>query len=480
MEKLKRRKLFAFILIVGTILRFTKLDFQSFWYEELVSVYYTNVNGLGEFFSRYLHNPDFSPPLYHLFIYFIRSLFGSSDWILRAPSAFFGVGVIVMTYFLGRRLISQQGALMASAMASVSGAFIYYSQEMRYNTALVFFILLYSYLFLDYQHERSSIRSKIGLTLSVFILVYIHYLGLFFVLQILVVSTMLKRTLWKRNVIFMVGVIILFAPWMMVFIKQTSVWSIPNLNNTSPHLFTYLKHMLEFAFFYRPYWFSDNIQNGNVYILMYASAGFLFISMLFCLRKNFRKLRCSLEQFYLWGLFIFNVSLFFIADLLGSKKYFYEKNLLFTLPFLYLGVAFIIDRAYSSKKEKHVFILGCSLFMAYRPFYVLDYYGRVFKTEFKTSAEIIARDYKTLPVFVMCGDREWYDHYFTKMNIKNVTYIKNAEDLHREMKNKQRAVLTYGHCFVDPLVEFESEKYLVKSLYQSHSLSFAGLYEFHP
>ncbi len=480
MEKLKRHKFFAFILIVGTILRFTKLDFQSFWYEELVSAYYTNVNGLGEFFSRYWHNPDFSPPLYHLFIYFIRSLFGSSDWILRAPSALFGVGVIVMTYFLGRRLIGQQGALMASAMSSVSGALIYYSQEMRYNSALVFFILLLSYLFIDYQQERASIRTHIGLILSAFILIYIHYLGLFFILQLLVISTLLKRSLWKRNAMFMVGVIILFAPWLMVFIKQTSVWSIPNLGNTSPHLFTYFKNMLEFAFFYRPYWFADNIQNGYVYILMYSSAGFLIISLLLCFKKNFRKLRCNLEQFYLWGLFIFNLSIFCIADLLGSKKYFYEKNLLFTLPFLYLGVAFIIDRAYSSKKEKLVFLLGCSLFIAYRPFYVLDYYGRVFKTEFKTSAEIIAREYKTLPVLVMCGDREWYDHYFSKMNIKDVTYIKSVEQLHREMKNKGRAVLTFGHCFVDPLVEFESEKYLVKSLYQSHSLSFAGLYEYRP
>lgn len=477
MEKIKRHKIFAFILIIGAILRFTKLDFQSFWYEELVSVYYTNVEGFREFFSRYLEKPDFSPPLYHFFIYCVRSLFGASDWILRAPSAFFGIATIVITYIFGRRIIGQQGALIATAMTAVSGPLIYYSQEMRYNSALVFFTLLFAFLFLDYHREIATVKTKLGLAISALVLIYTHYLGLFFVLQILIVSTLLKRSLFKHNLLFTLGILMAFVPWMMVLIQQTSVWSIPKPINASPNLFSYIKSMLEFAFFYRPYWFSDNSESGYVNILMISAASFLAISALLCLKKHFNKFRLNLEHYYLWGIFLLNIVFIFIADSNGAKKYFYEKNLLFTLPFLYLSIGTIIDRAYSKKTEKLAFMLGCTLLMLYRPMYVLNYYGRVFKTEFRTSAEIIARDYSSLPVLVMCGDPEWYDHYFSKFKINNITFVKNAVELNDFQKAHNKMIVTYAHCFPDPILELEMEKSQKKILFESKSLSCAALHE---
>jgi mannosyltransferase len=122
-----------------------RLDYQSLWYDEGFSVYLARM-GLGEITSRTAH--DIHPPFYYYLLHFWVLAFGSTEFSLRFLSAIFGVLTVPLMWAVGKRLLGENGGLLAAALVTVSPLFLWYSQEARMYTLVTFLCLLSTYLLL--------------------------------------------------------------------------------------------------------------------------------------------------------------------------------------------------------------------------------------------------------------------------------------------------------------------------------------------
>ena len=109
---------------------------------------------VGELISTYdTQNQNF---LYSLLVRSCFRIFGEDAWSLRLPAAMFGVASIWAMYFFGRQVANAREALLAAALLTFSYHHIWFSQNARGYTGLLFWTLLSSGLFLKALRERRA------------------------------------------------------------------------------------------------------------------------------------------------------------------------------------------------------------------------------------------------------------------------------------------------------------------------------------
>src|SRR5215831_8252289 len=128
------------LIAVGGFLRLYGLDFQSLWQDEGLQYYVATQNSIGQLFRQ---TGSFHPPLSfivnHLFL-----LLGDSDFLLRLPSTLCGIASLPILYVLGRELTSKKAAVFAVFVLAFSPFHIWYSQEARMYSQLLFLSLVSS------------------------------------------------------------------------------------------------------------------------------------------------------------------------------------------------------------------------------------------------------------------------------------------------------------------------------------------------
>lgn len=133
------------MLIVATGVRLYGLD-SGLWYDEiLTNVRYARIP-FGEIVSTYdTQNQHF---LYSVLAHASFRIFGESAWALRLPAAVFGIGSIWAVYLLGRQVAGIREALIAAGFLTFSYHHVWFSQNARGYSALLFWALLSSWLLL--------------------------------------------------------------------------------------------------------------------------------------------------------------------------------------------------------------------------------------------------------------------------------------------------------------------------------------------
>lgn len=144
--------IFGLLLICAAALRFYRLD-TGIWYDEiLTSVNYMPLT-IGQIVSTY-HDAN-NHVLFSVLARLSLSVFGDSVWALRLPAVGFGIAGIAAIYFFARRVGPTREALFAAALMAFSYHHIWFSQNARGYTALLFFALLSSTWFLDAMRQGS-------------------------------------------------------------------------------------------------------------------------------------------------------------------------------------------------------------------------------------------------------------------------------------------------------------------------------------
>ncbi|HET7377478.1 MAG TPA: glycosyltransferase family 39 protein, partial [Anaerolineae bacterium] len=127
--RLSRSTLFLLlILILAAVLRFYRIDGQSFWNDE------GNSARIAERSLQLITEAaagDIHPPLYYYLLHFWRGVFGVSEFALRSLSAMLGVLLVGLTFLIGRKAFSAGIGLLAALVAAINPFQIYYSQEAR-------------------------------------------------------------------------------------------------------------------------------------------------------------------------------------------------------------------------------------------------------------------------------------------------------------------------------------------------------------
>ena len=166
------------ILLVSLGLRLYKLN-SGLWHDEVITyVNYVSMP-LGEIFSTYRdQNQHF---LFSILARIATDLFGDGGWSLRLPAVLFGVGSIWALYLFASEVTGKGEALLGTALLAFSYQHVWFSQNARGYTGLLFWTLLASWAFLTAQ-RRSDRRYWILYSFFCALGVYTHMSMLFVML----------------------------------------------------------------------------------------------------------------------------------------------------------------------------------------------------------------------------------------------------------------------------------------------------------
>jgi mannosyltransferase len=167
------------LIAVAAAVRFWSIGLQSYHHDEVI----TAIRVIPGSFGDMLHEvkaSESNPPLYYVLAWGWAKAFGTGELGLRSLSAVLGVGVVPVGYLIGRQLASRRAGLVLAALLAVNPMLIWYSQEARSYSLLVFFGAL-SLLFFARALER---RRGIDLTfwaLASALALCSHYFAVFVV-----------------------------------------------------------------------------------------------------------------------------------------------------------------------------------------------------------------------------------------------------------------------------------------------------------
>jgi hypothetical protein len=143
----------ACILLLGIGLRFVGIG-ESIWVDESISLLQAQPD-LGT--SIDLLQEDVHVPLYTVVLNFWTSVFGGSVVSARSLSIVFSVMAMIMLYVLCRDFFDARTGLYASSFMAASELFIYYGQEIRPYSLFVFLSIASFYCYLRYRENTLSL-----------------------------------------------------------------------------------------------------------------------------------------------------------------------------------------------------------------------------------------------------------------------------------------------------------------------------------
>lgn len=115
--------------------RFASLGQQSFWDDELFTVWLTRMD-LRSMIST-IASSEATPPLYYVLAWGWTQLFGSGEIALRALSALAGTSAVPLSYVAVVHLSTKKVALALSALVALNPFLVWYGQEARAYALLV-------------------------------------------------------------------------------------------------------------------------------------------------------------------------------------------------------------------------------------------------------------------------------------------------------------------------------------------------------
>lgn len=152
------------LLAVAALLRLHRLGDEA-WLDEIQTHALVSRLGLGELATTYPSQNQHV--LYSLLARVAIVVLGDSTAALRAPAVAFGILSIAATYALGAALLSRRVALVAAGLLAASDVHVWFSQNARGYTALLFLTLVSSQLLLRaLANDRRRIWIAWGATLA--------------------------------------------------------------------------------------------------------------------------------------------------------------------------------------------------------------------------------------------------------------------------------------------------------------------------
>lgn len=204
-----------FILIICLYVGVRLWDLSSFglWFDEVFSVNVARLSwgSIIPFVARDIVHP----PLFYLMLKIWIGIGGESLFWLRFLPALTAIAALVPLFLLCRELkLSAMEMNTAFALIAVNSYLVYYSQELRMYSLLLFFTLTSLWLFILVIRSKNTPKILLSFLFMVnVLLIYTQYFG-----WLVVGVQFIYVLLWKRQKLFSFAVIITalaicFAPW---------------------------------------------------------------------------------------------------------------------------------------------------------------------------------------------------------------------------------------------------------------------------
>jgi mannosyltransferase len=163
------------ILVVAAVLRGYRLE-SSLWHDEIVTlVEFVRLPPRELVAAFSLNNHMF----FSLQAQASIAAFSETAWALRLPAALFGITSIVAQWHVARRLVGPVQALVTAALLTVSYHHVWFSQNARGYTGLLFWTTMATWLFAQ-GLARPRTRTWAGYAVAVAAALYTHLSASFF------------------------------------------------------------------------------------------------------------------------------------------------------------------------------------------------------------------------------------------------------------------------------------------------------------
>jgi 4-amino-4-deoxy-L-arabinose transferase-like glycosyltransferase len=193
--KSRYAQLLLSLTILGAILRFYNLGFNSLWLDEAVTND-TSAKSFGEIWTI-ISTGDFNPPLFY-WMEHVMLLFGNSEFILRFIPAILGMLTIPLFYFIGKELLDRNVGILSAALLAFSSFHIYYSQDARAYTAMLFFASL-SILFFLKAIRESDYKNWILFGLFSAIAFWMHFYVIVLIASLLLYALIVQLPSYRES-----------------------------------------------------------------------------------------------------------------------------------------------------------------------------------------------------------------------------------------------------------------------------------------
>lgn len=141
---IKEHSIIIGILLLALILRFYDLFAIPYTHDELSGLLRTRFDSFSELIAKGV-KIDGHPAFVQVFLYYWTGLFGTSEWVVKLPFIFSGVGGVYFAYKIGKRWSNVTVGLIVAAIIATSQYPLMYSQIARPYTSGFFFTLLLAY-----------------------------------------------------------------------------------------------------------------------------------------------------------------------------------------------------------------------------------------------------------------------------------------------------------------------------------------------
>ncbi len=430
----KKQILFPFLIliIIGAFLRIYKLSFQSYWYDEAVTV--IRVLDSDFFHSLKTGFGVGDPPLYEFILHFWEKLFGSNEVSSRGFSSILSIATIPLMYLTVKEFFDNKTAIFSIILVTFSAYHIYYAQEARMYTFSWFFVIA-SNLFFIKSIKKGNKRNWIIYLITTTFAFYAHYSSLF----VLFVQNIFVFTFWKKYEIKLIhwigiqaAVIILFLPWFWASVIPYLI--IPAFVVKTSYLFiirpSYETIFETFIFFI---WGNNWIVKGyeSRYIFFYKVFLFLIGVMIFFStwatfrqKKSFHK-KEAVFFMLLWC--FLPISILYLVSIFMKPCYLVRYLGLSLFP-VYILIAYSLDKV----RIKFLKIFVLTVFLIPNMFTLYRYYNFPFKGEAREITQYIKskkaiRD--TILIYHLNGEASavryyypdiYYVHYLSPHTLKEI------------------------------------------------------------
>ncbi len=341
------------ILLIAVLLRVPNLN-KSLWFDELWSTH-IELGSLNAVINTVLH--DVHPPFYSIFMFCWITLFGDTELSIRLPPLILGIASIALAYLLALTISkSKKVALFTSVLLCVSPVHIWYSQEARLYSALLFLFLLSLYAFYKSYESPYRMRWLFIYAIPLLLAVFTHYYMVGYLIMLSMIA--LYRPGRFRPKILIINFLIL-ATFILYLVSVYKFTGLPT-EAGSTRAFTLSEFWMLFFnwFLFGNSLWPETVNPIITLIMILTQVAFFVIFLLGLVRISRRSSFLPDALLYLLSL---PLSLL-VLTLIGFTSLYVERSMFILLPFFFLvianGAAFFEPRPIAALCGVTIFIIS--------------------------------------------------------------------------------------------------------------------------
>lgn len=245
---LQKPWLYLVIILIGVSLKFYRVDYRYFWFDEISTIQHTSGNQVFNspvneimnitYYKNQLHlktqsqtlgsqlkglyNSTNLNPLHYTFLMIWYRIAGDSNRSYRYFNVFIILLILPVLYLLTKTLFkSDLAGWMAADLFVFSPFFHYYTHEARYNILLVFLICLLHYLFWK-SITHNKIKWWIGYSLIGILSLYASVMSGLMLFGHLLYVLFFKKKIWMPYGINFMVILLSYLPWIISMINSSA------------------------------------------------------------------------------------------------------------------------------------------------------------------------------------------------------------------------------------------------------------------